>query len=66
MRTYIYTHTHTHTCRSVSVSIPHDFDYGKYLKKTLAHSYAHIIEISPVDWVRTQWFHAWFSLGFGV
>jgi len=35
---------------SVSVSIPHDFDYGKYLKKTLAHSYAHIIEISPVDW----------------
>jgi len=34
----------------VSVPIPHDFDYGQYLKKTLAHTYAHIIELSPFDW----------------
>jgi hypothetical protein len=33
-----------------SQAIPHDFNFGLYLKKTLAHSYAHIIEIAPVDW----------------
>ena len=35
---------------SVTVSIPHDLDFGVYLKKTLAHTYAHIIEIAPTDW----------------
>ncbi len=34
----------------VQHTIPHDFNFGLYLKKTLAHSYSHIIEISAIDW----------------
>ena len=31
-------------------TIPADFDFGLYLKLSLANKYAHIIEIAPVDW----------------
>mmetsp|Transcript_10060 Transcript_10060/g.24625 ORF Transcript_10060/g.24625 Transcript_10060/m.24625 type:complete len:739 (-) Transcript_10060:31-2247(-) len=34
----------------VETDLKHDFDFGHYLKLTLAHSCAHIIEIHPADW----------------
>uniref|UniRef100_A0A7S4KHI9 Uncharacterized protein n=1 Tax=Guillardia theta TaxID=55529 RepID=A0A7S4KHI9_GUITH len=35
----------------VETIIPLEFDFGMYLKLTLAHTYAKIIEIKPVDWL---------------
>jgi len=34
----------------VEFAMPHDFDFGLYLKLTLAKTYAAIIEIKPLDW----------------
>ena len=31
--------------------IPHDFDFGLYLKMCLARNYADIVDISPADWM---------------
>jgi hypothetical protein len=44
-------HTEFHSTSHFSdETIPPDFDFGLYLKLSLANNYAHIIEISPVDW----------------
>jgi hypothetical protein len=45
---YIYTYIHIYIYY-IYIYILYIYT-GDYLKKTLAHNYAHIIEISPLDW----------------